>query len=92
MTLILQGNDEDRLLVEKMLDVANLGHLLLEVELVPVESYGSEGLMPLSGCCPEYADGESSCVSGSGGSLCGGYMGNEDEKIVYCNRIKKETK
>jgi hypothetical protein len=92
MTIILQGEDEDLLLVEKMLKVANLDHLLLEVELVPVEPYGSEGLMPLKGCCPEYADGESSCISGSGGSLCGGFMGSEGEKLVYCNRIKKETK
>ena len=49
-------------------------------------AYGSEGCMPQHARdCPysqEHGD-QPSCVSGSGGSLCGGFMGGPNG-YVYC--------
>ena len=49
-------------------------------------AYGSEGLVPQdTGLCPAFRDyGEhTSCISRSGGSICGGFMGSEPG-YVYC--------
>lgn len=48
--------------------------------------YGSEGLVPQDNrLCPSYQEhGEAtSCISGSGGSICGGFMGSEPG-YVWC--------
>ncbi len=55
---------------------------------VAVENYGSEGCMPIhAGDCPYRK--EISCVSGSGGSLCGGYFGHAGEYVVKCSEELK---
>ena len=54
-----------------------------EVTLVVTKSYGSEGSEPLKGQCP--LGSGASCVSGSGSSMCGSYMGHETNRIVKCN-------
>ena len=49
-------------------------------------AYGSEGRRPRHDWhCPYFLDvgSPSSCVSGSGGSLCGGFMGGTSG-YVYC--------
>ncbi len=56
---------------------------------VAVKDYGSEG------CIPIYADdcphkGEISCISGSGGSICGGYMGHAGNYVVKCTEKVSE--
>ena len=53
---------------------------------IPVVEYGSEGLEPRSlQDCPYYQEHgcDVSCVSGSGGSMCGGFMGGPPG-YVYC--------
>lgn len=48
--------------------------------------YGSEGLVPQDNrLCPYYHEHgwDTSCVSSSGDSLCGGFMGSEPG-YVYC--------
>jgi len=50
---------------------------------VAVKTYGSEGYMPLhADDCP-YGQ-QTSCVSGSGGSICGGYYGHAGAYVVKC--------
>ena len=50
---------------------------------VAVKAYGSEGYMPLhADDCP-YGQ-QTSCVSGSGGSICGGYYGHAGAYVVKC--------
>ena len=50
---------------------------------VAVENYGSEGCKPIhADDCPHA--GESSCVSGSGGSICGAYYGHAGTYVVKC--------
>lgn len=47
--------------------------------LIPATAWGSEGVEPV-GPCPLNPTGDPhgpSCVSGSGSSMCGGYMGHE---------------
>jgi len=59
----------------------------LELErasLVPTQEYGSEGHRPLEGYCPRKEESDPSCISGSGGSVCGGFMG--------CRRDKQTNK
>ena len=53
---------------------------------IAVVAYGSEGLEPSTVQeCPYFCQygTESSCVSGSGGSMCGGFMGST-AGYVYC--------
>ena len=51
---------------------------------VAVENYGSEGCKPIhADDCP-YGD-SGSCVSGSGGSICGGYYGHAGKYVVKCD-------
>ena len=55
---------------------------------IPIKKYGTEGLMPIDYIlCPYWQENqlESSCVSGSGGSCCGGFFGTENEnEFVIC--------
>jgi hypothetical protein len=54
---------------------------------VPVVPYGSEGVEPRDAQdCPYFHAHHDSvtCVSGSGGSMCGGFMGGWGG-YVYCN-------
>ena len=55
--------------------------------LVPYVEYGSEGIMPAEYAdCPyfqEHGD-EISCMSGSGGSICGGFQGTTMDSYVQC--------
>ncbi len=70
-------------MAEKMLMVTNDGTCVWKI---PVVEYGSEGCMPRQyHDCPQYQeDGcQASCVSGSGGSMCGGFMGGP-AGYVYC--------
>lgn len=46
---------------------------------VPTDPYGSEGLIPMAGCCPIYDDDGISCAGSSGDNFCGGYMGQLTE-------------
>ena len=87
MVKIFEGNDEkEEDLVKSFLRASDMEHVIRDVTLVPVEEYGSEGLMPLVGRCPEYPNEESSCMSGSGGSACGCFMGTVDNfsLLVVC--------
>lgn len=47
--------------------------------LIQTEAYGSEGIRPIPGAgCPKLMrpnSGGGACISSSGGSICGGYMG-----------------
>jgi hypothetical protein len=60
-----------------------------EVTLIVTKSYGSEGSEPLKGQCP--SEQGVSCVSGSGSSMCGHYMGHETERIVRCTAKRGES-
>ena len=67
----------------------------IDIEIwIEVDRYGSNGLIPLGGNCPEYPDEQPSCESGSGDSCCGGYMGENAHKFgdnrpgVLCGNIK----
>jgi len=62
-------------------------------DIIIVNRYGSNGLMPFKPeACPQYTGGSSSCVGGSGDNYCGCYNGDDvvddypnDEIIyVYC--------
>lgn len=53
------------------------------VVLIPCQPWGSEGTQPLHPSDCPYG-GEVSCVSGSGGSICGGYMGGTNE-YTFCH-------
>ena len=68
---------------ERQLVVIHDGIIVWKIATV---SFGSEGQMPLSySQCPyfqRYGD-EASCISGSGGSLCCGFMGGT-VNYVYC--------
>lgn len=53
------------------------------VRLVAVTAYGSEGCMPLHrDDCP--LEGAVSCVSASGGSICGGFYGHAGAHVIRC--------
>jgi hypothetical protein len=81
--------EEDEELVMAFLRMIDKEHIIREVRLVPVFDYGSEGSEPYEGTCPESGDGSSmSCVSGSGSSMCGCYMGHADEYVVECSSTK----
>jgi hypothetical protein len=84
---IFSADTEDEEFVMAFLRTANLEHVIADFNLIPVEEYGSEGLMPLKGRCPEYPDTDISCMSGSGGSACGCFMGTADNfgLTVICN-------
>jgi hypothetical protein len=62
---------------------------LVKMRMVAVKDYGS------SGCIPIYEDdcmykGEVSCISGSAGSICGGYYGHAGEHVVRCQEKAKQ--
>jgi hypothetical protein len=62
---------------------AGEGFIAWKIATIP---YGSEGEEPRNVQeCPYFLEtgNESSCVSGSGGSMCGGYMGGV-RGYVYC--------
>jgi hypothetical protein len=61
------------------------GEALLAWKIATVP-YGSEGLEPADAQeCPYFVEHgcETTCVSGSGGSMCGGFMGGPPG-YVYC--------
>lgn len=91
MVKIFQANTKDEEFIMAFLRASDMEHVVQEYTLVPVEEYGSEGLMPLKGRCPEYPDTDISCMSGSGGSACGCFMGTETNfsLIVKCNGGEK---
>jgi hypothetical protein len=79
----------DEEFIRAFLRMIDKEHIIREVRLVPVFDYGSEGSEPYEGTCPESGDGSSmSCVSGSGSSMCGCYMGHADEYVVECSSTK----
>jgi hypothetical protein len=70
-------------LTEKTLLVTAEGACVWKIPVVP---HGSDGCVPQSAeDCPYYQEHghDSSCVSGSGGSMCGGFMGGPAGS-VYC--------
>ena len=87
MVKIFEPYEKDIGLVEAFLNASSLEHTIRDVHLVPVEEYGSEGLMPLKDRCPEYPETDISCVGGSGSTMCGCYMGevNNFSLMVMCN-------
>lgn len=55
--------------------------------LVPYVEYGSEGIMPAEYAdCPSFQahKDETSCISGSGDSVCGGFQGTTEDGYVQC--------
>lgn len=88
---IFIADTEDEEFVMAFLRTANLEHVVADFNLIPVEEYGSEGLMPLEGRCPEYPDTDISCAGGSGSNFCGCYMGTADNfgLTVICSGGKK---
>jgi len=71
--------------VDKIIEIAchkNKTFQILEWYPVVTKDYGSEGSEPSnSDDCPLKV----SCVSGSGGSLCGHYMGHVSYNVVRCS-------
>jgi hypothetical protein len=70
-------------MTERTLILTNENALLWKIATVP---HGSEGKRPHpDGDCPYFLETGStnSCVSGSGGSMCGGFMGGT-QGYVYC--------
>ena len=62
--------------------------------LVPAQPYGSEGLRPVHDeGCPYYQQYgvATSCVSGSGGSMCGGFHGTHDGS-VQCSWLPRQVR
>lgn len=49
---------------------------------VLAERHGSQGWMPIG--CPEYGEGSISCVSMSGGNICGYCLGGHDLSSQFC--------
>ena len=84
--IFVEPREKDTGLVEAFLNASGLEHTIRDVHLVPVEEYGSEGLMPLEGRCPEYPKTDISCVGSSGDNMCGCYMGTADNfsLMVMC--------
>ena len=91
MVKILEANTKDEEFIMAFLRASDMDHVVQEYTLVPVEEYGSEGLMPLKGRCPEYPETDISCVGGSGDNMCGCYMGIADNfsLLVICNGGEK---
>ena len=89
--ILLKGENKEDELIEAFLRASDLDGAILEVTLVPVTSYGSNGSMPLEGTCPEYPETDISCVGGSGDNMCGCYMGtaNNFSLLVICNGGEK---
>lgn len=90
MTRIFEPfNEEDEQLVMAFLRMIDKQDMIREIKLVPVSNYGSEGSEPCKGACPEQEyDEDMSCVSGSGGSMCGYYRGHADDYVVQCGSTK----
>jgi hypothetical protein len=88
MVTIFMGNEEDKELLNKTLELSGSGHLM-EIKVVPTTPYGSQGMMPMQGHCPEYPDNDISCVGSSGDNMCGGFMGSEGD-VVFCSFAKKD--
>lgn len=62
---------------------------LVSFRAVAVKHYGSDGCMPIyEDDCPY--KGEISCVSSSGDSICGGYMGHAGNYVVKCSEKEGE--
>ena len=64
------------------------------VLLVPCRDFGSEGVAPVDDRdCPYYQHygSASSCVSGSGGSLCGGFFGTTADGYTQCGWVPRWT-
>jgi hypothetical protein len=75
--------EPDPSMAEKTLIATTDGLVAWKIATVP---YGSEGTVPRDYQeCPYYHEhgDEISCVSGSGGSMCGGFMGSVPG-YVYC--------
>ena len=87
MPIIFMGNESDKELLNKTLELSDSGYLA-EVNLVLTTPYGSEGMMPVQGYCKEYPENDVSCVGSSGDNMCGGFMGNQGD-IVLCSFTKK---
>jgi hypothetical protein len=86
MVKIFEANTKDEEFIMAFLRASDMEHVIRNVTLVPVEEYGSEGLMPLKGTCPEYPKTDISCMGSSGSNACGGYMGEVENfsKLVIC--------
>ena len=91
MVKIFEANTKDEEFIMAFLRASDMDHVVTEHTLVPVEEYGSEGLMPLKDRCPEYPETDISCVGGSGDNMCGCYMGIADNfsLLVICNGGEK---
>ena len=50
---------------------------------VAVKPWGSSGCIPIDGAECQFK-GEISCVSGSGDSMCGSYMGHLSSNVIRC--------
>ena len=75
--------------VQRLAAVLPAHRLLL---LVPSQPYGSEGIEPVDMTRrPYYQQYQSavSCVSGSGGSLCGGFHGTTGEGEALCGWLPR---
>ena len=67
--------------INEILCHENKSFEIIEWYPVVVQDYGSEGSKTVNfNDCPI----KSSCVSGSGGSICGFYMGHASYNVVRC--------
>lgn len=57
---------------------------MLKWEPIAVQDYGSEGTAPLHRADCPIKDGQVSCVSGSGSSICGGFYGHAGAHVIRC--------
>lgn len=87
MVKIFEGRDKtEEEFVKSFLRASDMEHVIRDVTLVPVEEYGSEGLMPVKGTCPQYPETDISCVGGSGDNMCGCFSGTVSNftQLVIC--------
>ena len=71
--------------MDKIIEIAhnqNTNFQIIEWYPVVTKDYGSEGSEPVN---PDDCPLKVSCVSGSGGSLCGYYMGHASYNVVRCS-------
>lgn len=92
ITEMLEMDTDEEEYIRAFLSASNMEHVLQKYRLIPVEEYGSEGLMPIKNKCPNasFTD-EVSCVGSSGDNMCMHYHGAEgyvDNFIVKCGFTK----
>ena len=68
-------------------------HGVYLLKWIPIESkeFGSEGIEPKRDDDCRLGGGIS-CVSGSGGSMCSGYMGHLVGDVIRCGMINEQDK